>query len=75
MSTEIHIQCIQSKRQILGQSKHNIFIFLVATYFGLAQSIIGLLQNKMKHLYVRRVVFMFLSCGIPHYKIIPTIKL
>jgi len=50
----------------------------MTTCFGVNRYIIGTLQDEtadIMQLYFKYMVFMFLSCGIPHYKIIITIKL
>jgi len=57
---------------------NSVYFFHVVTHVGLNQSIIGPLQDKIAgimQLYVKHMVFTFLSCGISHYRIILTIKL
>ena len=50
----------------------------MATCFGLDQFVMGPVRGKIADvmlLHVKRMVLAFLSCGIPHYKIIFTMKL
>jgi len=68
-NTENNTASLKCKRQILS---HTPDMFASGHSFGLNQSITGPLQHKLvcvMHFYLKPMVFTFLSCGIPHYKL------